>query len=302
MTYAAQFSSLSGELAALVERTGGAIVGVNGGSPWSSSGIHWRPGVIVTAEEALARDEDLSVTLPGGRVVRASLAGRDPSTDVAVLRFEADGLPVADTADSSDMRAGHLVLAVGSYQGAAVASLGIVRFAGGAWESRRGGRIDGLIRLDLDLSPSAEGGVVVDAEGRVMGMAVFGPRRRVLTIPARTIDRVIDPLLAKGRIARGYLGAGLQRVQLPSSAQDRGEDGKRHGLLVVSVDSKGPASNAGLRVGDIVLTWNGSALKRVRELWRALGPESVGTTVELGLMRGETPASLQVTLSERPAA
>jgi len=302
MTFAVQFSSISGEIAALVERTGGAVVGVNGGNPWATSGIHWRPGIIVTAEEALARDEDLSVTLPGGRVVRASLAGRDPSTDVAVLRFEADGLSVAGTAGTGDLRAGHLVLTVGSHQGAPVASLGIVSFAGGAWESRRGGHIDGLIRLDLDLSPSAEGGTVVDAEGRVMGMAVFGPRRRVLAIPARTIDRVIDPLLAKGRIARGYLGAGLQRVELPISAQDRAAAGTRHGLLVVSVDTKGPASAAGLRVGDIVLSWNGSALKRVRELWRALGPESVGTTVELGLMRGDAPASLQVTLSERPAA
>jgi len=299
MTRAAQFSSLSGEIAGLVEHAGVRIVGINGGNPWGASGIHWRPGVIVTAEEALGRDDDLSVTLPGGRSVRASLAGRDPSTDVAVLRFEADGLAVAEPGDASELRAGNLVLAVGSHQGAPVASLGVVAYAGGAWESRRGGHIDGFIRLDLDLSPSAEGGVVVDAEGRIVGMAVFGPRRRVLAIPARTIDRVIDPLLAKGRIPRSYLGAGLHRVSLPATA---GEQGKRRGLLVVSVDPQGPASAAGLRVGDIVLAWNGTELTRVRELMRALGPESVGTTVELGLMRGDARASLRVTLGERPAA
>ncbi|HUK09614.1 MAG TPA: S1C family serine protease [Stellaceae bacterium] len=300
MNSAVQLSGLSREIAGVVERVGGRVVAVNGGNRRGASGIHWRPGVIVTAESALERDEDLSVTLPGGREVAASLAGRDPSTDVAVLRFTAEGLPSAEVGDASDLRAGHFALAVGNYGSGATASLGIVGFAGGAWESMRGGLIDGLIRLDLNLSASAEGGAVADAEGRVVGMAVFGPHRRVLVIPARTIDRVIDPLLAKGRIPRGYLGAGLQRVELPAPAGAKDAKGRR-GLLVVSIDPNAPASAAGLRVGDIVLTWNGTALRRVRELMRQLGPESVGRKIELGLIRGDAPLTLSVVLGERPA-
>ena len=121
--------------------------------------------------------------LPSGRLVEASLAGRDPSTDVAVLRFQPDGLPAASTADAAPLRPGHVVLAVGNHEGAPVASLGIVASVGGPWHSLRGGAIDSLIRVDLVLSPTAEGGALIDAQGRVVGMAVLGPRRRVLAIP-----------------------------------------------------------------------------------------------------------------------
>jgi S1-C subfamily serine protease len=161
--------------AALVERAAGSIVAVHGGGRRASSGIHWRLGIIVTAEEVLERDEDIKLTLPGGRLVEAALVGRDPTTDVAVLRFQPDGLAAAQTADAASLRAGHVVLAVGSHQGAPLAGLGIVAVAGGAWQSQRGGAIDSLIRLDMRLSPAAEGGALVDTRGRVVGMAVLGP-------------------------------------------------------------------------------------------------------------------------------
>ena len=166
----------------LVERTAGSIVAVDGGGRWRSSGIHWRSGVIVTAEEVLERDENIKLTLPGGRVANPSLAGRDPTTDVAVLRFQPDGLPVATTADAR-LRAGQVILAMGNHDGEPLAAFGIVALAGGAWHSIRGGTIDRLIRLDLALSPAAEGGALVDLQGHVVGMTVLGPSRRALSIP-----------------------------------------------------------------------------------------------------------------------
>src|SRR5258708_14035037 len=175
--------AFSNAAAQVVERSASSIVAVHGGGRWPSSGIHWRSGVIVTAEEVLERDEDIKVALPGGRVVAASLAGRDPSTDVAVLRFQPDGLTAAPTADAASLRPGHVVLAIGNHEGAPIASLGIVAIAGPAWHSLRGGTIDSLIRLDRPLSPAAEGGAVVAVQGRVVGMAVLGPRRRALAIP-----------------------------------------------------------------------------------------------------------------------
>jgi len=132
--------AFSDHVALLVERASAGIVAVHGGGRWSSSGIHWRPGVIVTAEEVLERDDDLTVTLPGGRKVAASLAGRDPSTDVAALRIEAQSLPIASTADAGSLRPGHVILAVGSFEGAPAASFGLVGFVGSAWQSLRGGR------------------------------------------------------------------------------------------------------------------------------------------------------------------
>ena len=184
--------AFSDHAARLVERAAGGIVAVHGGGRRSTSGIHWRPGIIVTAEEVLERDEGIKVTLAGGRLVEAALAGRDPTTDVAVLRFQPDGLPAAPTADAASLRAGHVVLAVGNHQGAAITSFGIVAVAGAAWHSQRGGAIDSLLRLDMALSPVAEGGALVDTQSRVVGMAVLGPRRRVLAIPTLTIDRPMD--------------------------------------------------------------------------------------------------------------
>jgi trypsin-like peptidase len=168
--------AFSDHVAVLVERVSASIVAVHGGGRWSSSGIHWRPGVIVTAEEALERDDELAVTLPGGRKVAASLAGRDPSTDVAALRMEAQSLPIAATADAGSLRPGHVILAVGSFEGAPAASLGLVAFVGSAWQSLRGGTIDSLLRLDVSLSPRAEGSAVVDSRRhRGCRIAAAGP-------------------------------------------------------------------------------------------------------------------------------
>src|SRR6266436_4860909 len=272
--------AFSNAAAQVVERSASSIVAVHGGGRWPSSGIHWRSGVIVTAEEVLERDEDIKVALPGGRVVAASLAGRDPSTDVAALR------------------PGNVVLAIGNHEGAPIASLGIVAIAGPAWRSLRGGAIDSLIRLDLALSPAAEGGAVVDVQGRVVGMAVLGPRRRALAIPTSTIDRVVDQLLARGHVFRGYLGASLQPVRLGRPSIGAGG----RGILVASIDPDGPAARAGLLVGDIVTTWNAKPVDRVREVMRFLGSDSIGNTVDLGLLRGGAPTTLKVVIGERPGA
>jgi S1-C subfamily serine protease len=294
--------AFSDHAAQVVERTAAGVVAVHGGGRRSSSGIHWRAGIIVTAEEVLERDEGIKITLAGGRIVDATLAGRDPTTDVAVLRFQPDGLAAAQTIDAASLRAGNIVLAIGNHQGAPVASLGIVAVAGGAWHSARGGAIDSLIRLDMGLSLAAEGGALVDAQGRVVGMAVLGPRRRVLAIPTSTIDRVVDQLLAKGHVFRGYLGAGLQPVRLGQQASGAQTSGGGRGILVVSLDPAGPAARAGLMIGDIVTAWNAKPVDRVREIMRFLSPDSVGQTIDLGLLRGGAPTALKVVIGERAVA
>jgi S1-C subfamily serine protease len=290
--------ALSDATAQLVEHAAGSIVSVRGGGRWHSSGIHWRSGIIVTAEEVLERDEKIELTLHGGRSVEASLVGRDPTTDVAVLRFQPDGLPTAATA-KAPLRAGEAIFAVGNHDGTALAAFGIVALAGGAWRSSRGGTIDEFLRLDLTLSPAGEGGALIDAQGRVLGMTVLGPRRRALAIPTSTIERAVDQLLARGHVFRAYLGAGLRPLRR-ERRQDGSAAGGGRGVLVVDLDPEGPAKKAGLLVGDVITNWNGKAIDGVRDVIYLLVPESTGTAVDLGLLRGGATATLQVILGERP--
>ena len=291
--------ALSDATVQLVERASASIVSVRGGGRWHSSGIHWRSGIIVTAEEVLEHDENIQLTLPGGRSVEAALVGRDPTTDVAVLRFQPDGLPTATTAKAL-LRAGEAIFAVGNHDGTALAAFGIVALAGGAWRSSRGGTIDEFLRLDLTLSPASEGGALVDAQGRVLGMTVLGPRRRALAIPTSTIERAVDQLLARGHVFRAYLGAGLRPLRGERQRGSSSTSGSGRGVLVVDIDPEGPAKGAGLLVGDVITSWNDRSIDRVRDVIHLLGPESVGTTVGLGLVRGGATATLQVVLGERP--
>ena len=224
---------------------------------------------------------------------------RDPSTDVAVLRFQPDGLPTAASASAS-LRAGEAIFAVGSHEGTVLAAFGIVALAGGAWRSSRGGTIDNFIRLDLALNPVAEGGALIDVQGRVLGMTVLGPRRRALAIPTSTIERAVDQLLARGHLFRGYLGAGLRPLKGELQQDTSPTSGGGRGVLVIDVDPEGPSKRAGLLVGDIIISWNGKPIDRVRDVMHLPGLESVGTSVGLGLIRGGVSATLQLIIGERP--
>ncbi|MDI3308391.1 MAG: S1C family serine protease [Acetobacteraceae bacterium] len=281
--------SLSAALSGLVAGVARSVVAIHSHRA-RSSGFVWRPGLIVTADEALAEEGEIAVTLPGGDKAAARLVGRDPATDIALLRVEAAGLEPA-VLDTTAVKPGTLALAVGSQEGSPVAALGLVSLAGPPWRSLRGGEISARIELSLALRRQAEGGLALDAAGRGFGMAVFGPRRRVLVIPTATIERVATTLEAHGRIPRGYLGLGLQAVRL---------EGAGLGAMVMSVDPKGPGAAAGLLQGDIVVAWDGRPVESIQMLLRALGPESVGSIVTLSLQRAGRPAQARLTIGERP--
>lgn len=281
----------SRELAALAARTARSTVAVQGGGRVPSSGFIWRPGLVVTAEETVETDDDLSILTPEGREIAATLVGRDPSTAVALLKI--DDTTLAPLAAGTVPGLGEIALAVGRTSKGATAHFGTVALSGAAWRSLRGGAIDALIWLDLVAGRGSEGGPVVDAEGRVSGMLVFGPRRRTLAIPFATIERVAAHLLAKGRVARSYLGLGLRPIRLAEAGA--------HGLIVVSVDPDGPAHKAGMFIGDVVTTWNGEAVSGMGGLMRRLGANSVGTTVKLGLLRAGAEVEVSLIIADRPA-
>jgi S1-C subfamily serine protease len=288
---------LSNELAALVAATAQSVVAVHGGGRRPSSGIIWQPGSVVTAEETIARDTDLALTLPGGERVQATLTGRDPSTDIAVLRYQAapPAKAFAATAFATDLRAGHLAVAVGRGDGMPVATLGIVAFAGAPWRSRHGGHIDARIVIDARLRAVAEGGALVGADGSLIGIAVFGPRRRVLAIPAATIARVAPIIEEKGHVARGYLGVGLQRV--PLAAAEGAETGR--GAMVVTLDPAGPATAAGILQGDIIVRLGDSPVTGLRSVYHQLGSDAVGKKLAVDLIRAGVHQTVEVTIAPR---
>jgi S1-C subfamily serine protease len=287
---ASPLQQLSAALADVVVQAAQSVVAVHS-TRSRSSGFVWRPGLIVTADEALAEEGDISVALPDGEAAAATLAGRDPTTDIALLRVDRVNVPPAPL-QAESMGVGALALAVGRQNGAPIAAFGAVSFVGGAWRSLRGGEIDARVELDVSLRRAGEGGLALDASGRGFGMAVFGPRQKVLVIPAATIDRVAAKLETHGRIARGYLGLGLRPTRLD------GDGGI--GAMVMNVDPNGPGAAAGVRQGDIIVKWSGQPIRDVRTLLRALGPDSVGSTVKLSLLRGGEPAEAALTIGERP--
>jgi S1-C subfamily serine protease len=288
---ATSLSLLSSAVAGVVARATPTIVSVHSHRS-RATGFVWKPNLVVTADEALADEGDVSIELSEGTVRPGRIAGRDHTTDVALLRFDNqdDAKTIAPIKLSPDVpMLGSLSVVVAAERGQPAAALGAVSLVGGRWRSLRGGEIDARIELDVRLRHSHQGGLVLDASGEAIGMAVLGPRR-VLVIPTATIERVAGRLETHGRIARGYLGVGLQPVKL--------DDGV--GAMVMNVDKSGPSSAAGIRQGDVIVGWNDTRLSGVRSLLQALGPDSVGSAVEVTVRRAGEPVRLKLTIGERP--
>jgi S1-C subfamily serine protease len=289
---------LSNDLAGAVARAGTSVVAVNARQRLSSTGVHWRAGLVVTADHTVRMEDDLTVTLPDGRAVAATLAGRDPSTDIAVLRVDPAAVPAAHTGSAASLSAGHIVLALG--YGPRV-SWGVVSAAGDAWHTWRGGRIDRLLRLDLTLYPGFSGGPLVDMAGDTLGIVTSGLSRHAsLAIPSETVDRVLTELASKGRIARAYLGVGMQPVRLPDTLRSALKLDNETGVMILSVQAGSPAASAGVVMGDVLWALDGRPVQDTADVQAMLGPDRVGTTVRASVLRGGQPLELTITVGERP--
>ncbi len=294
--------ALSNELAAAVEAAGQTVVAVHGRPRVSSSGVHWQPGVIVTAEHTLRRDEDIRVTLADGRTIPAEIAGRDAGTDVAVLRVESADQPTIKATALSEFKTGNLALSVGrSQETGVIAALGVISGLSGPWHTWRGGKIDRFIRLDVGLYTGSSGGVAVNAGGELIGIATAGlSRTSALAIPVQTITRVVDAILEKGHVARGYLGIGLQPVALPAHLKSQLDISQKSGLIVLSAEPDSPAGQAGVVIGDVILSLDGKPVTDTDDVQALLGPEYVGKPIRVSAVRGGASFELTITIGERP--
>jgi len=293
--------ALSIELAAIADKAGRSVVAVNARWRNSSSGVIWRKDVVVTADHTIRREEEIRVTLPDGRAAVAELAGRDPGTDLAVLKVDTADAPIARLAAPDSVKTGNLVLAIGRAVETGVnAAMGVVSNASGPWHTWRGGKLDRFLRLDVGLYPGVSGAAVVDAEGKLIGIATAGlSRTSLLAIPAVTIDRVTDELLRQGHVAHGYLGVGLQPIPLPEHLRTKLRSAKA-GLIVLSAESDGPAGQAGVVIGDVLIALDGTPVAGTDDVQEFLSGERVGKPLKASILRGGELIERAITVGERP--
>ena len=297
----AELIALSNALAQATERASASTVAVHTEARGASSGVIWRAGVVVTAEHALGRDEDIQVTLPDGRVVAATLAGRDASTDLAVLKCAEAVSPIALAPDVSAIKPGSLALVVGRTRASgAVAALGAVSLVAGERRTWTGAALAPYMRLDVGLQPTAVGGAVIDARGLAIGLATprfarFG----AIAVPAPTVNRIMDTLLQKGRVPRGYLGVGLQPVRLPATLRQTIQRQEKTAAIVLDVEPEGPAHKAGIVIGDILVALAGHPVARLEDIHAQLTAESIGKSVPVKFVRGGALQEANIVVGER---
>jgi serine protease DegQ len=299
---ASQLVELSNALASATEQAAATVVAVHSEPRGSASGVVWRPGVIVTSEHALRRDEDIRVTLTDGGVAQATLVGRDPSTDLAVLKCAEATTAIADAGDPTSLKPGSLILAVGRTRASGpVAAFGVVSLVANERKTWPGVSLSPYVRLDVSIQPTAVGGAVVDSAGKIFGVITprFGRFGSTLT-PAATVNNVVDTLLEKGRIPRGYLGVGLQPVRLPEALRQTLKREERSAVIVLEIEPNSPANRAGLMIGDIIVSLAGYAVSRLEDIHSSLHGSAIGKPCAIGFVRGGALQESEITIAERP--
>ncbi|MCL4862760.1 MAG: trypsin-like peptidase domain-containing protein [Caldilineaceae bacterium] len=291
-------TGFSTALAGLVENAGPSIVRVEARRRLPASGIVYSAdGLIVTAQHTVEQDEGITVGLADGSTVAATLVGRDPATDLALLRIEQAGLTPATWVDASELKVGNLVLALGRPGRTVQATLGIVSALGGAWRTGAGGEIDHYLQTDVVMYPGFSGGPLVEASGRVAGVNSSALARGIsVSIPAATVKRVVDALAAHGKMPRGYLGVGVQPVRLAGAIHQA--VGQETGLILMSVEPGGPAEQAGLVQGDVLVTFGGQPVRDLDELQALLAAHRSGQQAAVQLVRSGQVQSLTVTVGQ----
>jgi S1-C subfamily serine protease len=294
------WTQLSSSFADTIAHLENSIVAIEGGGRSTTSGVVWRPGVIVTTHHGLRLRENIKIIL-AGESLSARLIGSDATTDLAVLGIDSDKLKPAPSADHLVTRAGEVVLSVGrSRLGDISASCGIIARTGSAWRTWRGGEIDSLIRPDIRLYVGQSGSSLVNEQRQVLGInSPALARLAVITIPARTINRVVDALLELGHVPRPFLGLAMQPIPIPEPARELFPAGAEQTLLVTHVEPKAPAAQAGVMVGDVILSFNGKPVQGVREILHLLRALRIGDTVSLYVLRGGTKLDLTVSVADQ---
>ena len=286
---------LSKEIEALVEKASQSVVRVDARRGRAGTGIVWDSGLVLTANHVVEQEEDIEVVVDG-KSAKASLVGRDPATDLALLKVDGLSAPAMPRAKVSDLKPGQIVLAIGR-PGSLKATFGTISAVSSSWRGWRGSEIEHLIQTNAPLYPGFSGGPLVDAEGRAVGMNswVFG-RGDGRAIAMDVAERVVESLRADGRIKRPYLGIGTQQVPLPDAV--KAQVNQDSGLLIVAIEPQSPADKAGLMQGDTMVALNGTVTNNLEDLYAGLRKIKVGATQTVKVVRAGEVKEIAVTVGE----
>lgn len=292
-------TDFSDDLTSAVEKGGASTILVDARKRYPASGIAIAEDLVLTADHVVTREEDIKVILPDGKTLNATIAGRDPGSDLALLRLAENALSPAKT--SSDVKVGQLVLALGRPNSAGMqASWGIVTAISGPTRTHRGGMLDEYIQTETTPYPGFSGGPLVNTEGETLGLNTSGlTRGSALTIPVKTAWRIADALAKHGSVKRGYLGVRTQPVEIPEAARKALKREQAYGLLVSWLEDGGPAQKSGLLVGDILVAVSGQTVGDPDDLFAALNSDTVGKAIPVEVLRGGKPETVNVTVGER---
>lgn len=291
---------LSEALADAVSSASDGLVRVDGRDRLPATGIIWdAEGLIVTSHHALERDENINIGFQDGESVAAELVGRDPSTDLALLRTSKRASNVLTWAAPENLRVGHLALALGRPGASVRATMGIISVLGKAWRTPAGGPVDRYLQTDTVMYPGFSGGPLVDAQGRFVGLNSSAlVRGTSITLPAPTLERVVRDLKEHGSVRRAYLGVGAQPTRLPDPLAK--ELSQETGLLLVSVEPGSAAEEGGLFLGDTLVTLGGSPVRHMDDLFNGLDGERIGKPLTVRIIRGGQLVDLTVSPVSHP--
>jgi S1-C subfamily serine protease len=292
--------NFSNDLAAAVERGGAGTVLVDARHRYPASGIAYAADLVLTADHVITRDDNLRIATADKKSFAVTIAGRDPNSDLALLRLSEKALTPAKVSETAS-KVGQLVLALGRPSNEGVqASWGIITAIGGPARMGRGGLLEEYIQTETTSYPGFSGGPLVNTSGEVLGLNTSGlARGMALTIPVKFTWRIADALAKHGTVKRGYLGVRTQAVDISESARKALKREQEHGLLVLWLEEKGPSEKSGLLVGDIIVAISGQAVGDPDDLFAALNGDIVGKSIAAEILRGGKPETLQVTVGER---
>jgi S1-C subfamily serine protease len=294
------WAQLSGLFSQTIEAIEGSIVAIDSGGRTTASGVVWRQGVVVTSLHNIRHREGIEL-IGRGESLPVSLIGSDAATDLAVIKVDSRNLVPVESIDDHEVRTGEVVLAVGrSGLGDISASCGIIARTGNAWQTWSGGLIDRLIRPDIRLYVGQSGSALVNQGRQVLGInSPVLARQAVITIPTRTVNRIVDAILENGHVPRPYLGVAMQAVPIPEQVRLEFPEGAELGLLIMQVEPKGPAASAGVMVGDLIVSANSEAVHRVRDILHRVASSRIGDTISLVVIRGGAKLDLAVEVVDR---
>ena len=291
--------NFSDTLADAVETAAASIVRVEARRRMPATGIVWsQDGLILTAHHVVRRDDNIQIGFADGSSAQAQIVGRDPTTDLALLKADVHNcMPLQHVAENG-IRVGHFVLALGRPGSTVQATSGIVSAYDKGWRTPFGGQIDQYLQTDVLMYPGFSGGALINASGQLLGLNSSALLPGTSTaVPITTLQRISQTLLAHGRMQRGYLGVRTQRVRLPKELSD--SLNQKTGLLIVSTESGSPAEEGGLILGDTLIALGDNQIATHEDLLAALSGDQIGQKVPFNIIRGGEVRTVNVKIGER---